>query len=368
MKYNKICQSVKIGFIFRSVCFCSFFFLLNACKEETEIIPTGAPIGPIPAAEFESVPIPTYDEVIAAYEAIVSNDSTVLQNEEILARALFDEIKRIKTGTGTALHPNNARTNFVFRLSLEEWKLVMTNPFDAISGVFTVNPAADAAEESFSCDPGISLRNTKADAVRHAYWNILLVKATNVEFAEEYTTAHETSSENEWEKAMDLHNNKVGRDLAIKYPDATELQLLELLLQERFTYIPVGSTIPANTEGLVYIEGKEIYDLSLTGSMTNPDSGGPWDASFSMHQCGETLRGHFVITRGEELQRRRFSGILNSDGSLTLNVTEPYQFENPRGLIACSNMVFSLTGNEIALNGNWTSSNCRQGGVVLLTP
>lgn len=344
----------------------STIYLLTACNLDDEQEVPGDPIGPIPAKEFESVPIPTYATVITAYETILAKDPNLLQNEEALSRALFDEVKRLSANEVASNFPNG-RVNYLSiadRLSREEWKIVLTNPYKSYFAMKTVNPAAVAAKDSFSCDPGESLKDTKVDAIRHAFWNALLVRETDYDFAETLTTAHESSSDNPAATAMDLHNNKVGRDLAVKYPEATIEQLLEILLQEKFTYIGVGQPIPNGTLGLVYIAGKKKYDIQMTGSLSNPDSGGPWDVTFYFNQCGKTIRGQFIITRGLELQDRRFTGTVDEDGSILLTVSEPYVFENPRGLVACRNMVIDFTGDETILEGSWTSSNCFRGGVV----
>ena len=77
---------------------------------------------------------------------------------------------------------------------------------------------------------GMSDSRTKADAFRHAIWNVLICKYVGedkrkisdcVKIADDFTTRHETGAnqpsymtDEEWEldKCMDLHNNKQGRN------------------------------------------------------------------------------------------------------------------------------------------------------------
>ena len=74
--------------------------------------------------------------------------------------------------------------------------------------------------------PNIHGKNNKANAFRHALWNILLVqellkwnknKMNAIQFTNIVTTWHEDFSPNKpLEKAMDLHNNEVGRGMIKK--------------------------------------------------------------------------------------------------------------------------------------------------------
>ncbi|MDP2232364.1 MAG: hypothetical protein Q8K89_01920, partial [Actinomycetota bacterium] len=67
--------------------------------------------------------------------------------------------------------------------------------------------------------PGWALKNDKADAFRHAYWNAALSRLIGRKSAKVWTDAHETGAVGQpWrEKSMDLHNNFVGRDVSSTY-------------------------------------------------------------------------------------------------------------------------------------------------------
>ncbi|MDX8054348.1 hypothetical protein SK571_33680 [Lentzea sp. BCCO 10_0798] len=72
--------------------------------------------------------------------------------------------------------------------------------------------------------------DNKADAFRHAYASALLAHHISPEFSERFTTAHEQSGGNSaTAHAMDLHNNAVGREIAINSPHATTEQLATLV-------------------------------------------------------------------------------------------------------------------------------------------
>lgn len=311
----------------------------------------------------DNLPVPGYEQLADAYDEIIGQDPALLEGDAgTFAEALTDELKRMYENDRQSYLESESG-----RLSDEEWKLIIAEPFSGYKIRYTASLAYNATISSFECNPGISLQSTKADAVRHAYWNILLVKETSIDFAERLSTAHEMSEKNDKIKAMYLHNNQFGRDLVAEFAEATAAQLLELLLNEQFIFVSETQSITNDMEGLVYIAGQEQYDTTLTGSLTNPDSsGGPWDMTFTMHQCGTTVRGHFVITRANgSWQKRRFAGTVSGE-QFNLNVTYPYEFETVAGVTPCQNMETTLTGNENALSGSWTSSNCGSGGIITL--
>lgn len=81
--------------------------------------------------------------------------------------------------------------------------------------------------------------NGKANAFRHALWNVLIMhrckKWSTIEktavWAKCITDWHEGFSINaSLAKAMDLHNNYIGRSFATKHKDASEQQLIQLVM------------------------------------------------------------------------------------------------------------------------------------------
>ncbi|WP_344274679.1 DUF6973 domain-containing protein [Actinomadura napierensis] len=65
------------------------------------------------------------------------------------------------------------------------------------------------------------------DAWRHAYWNALMTRDFGEEWTKKFAISHErTSTDNPGPReAMDLYNNEVGRQIALRYPDATDEEL-----------------------------------------------------------------------------------------------------------------------------------------------
>lgn len=103
------------------------------------------------------------------------------------------------------------------------------------------------------------------NAFRHALWNYLICArcfkisgsvGRAMEWAKTITDIHEDlSPNNELAKAMDLHNNKVGREIFLKYPvdiPAARKALKRMIYNAK--YIRNVEDIKSNPNQLVYIE------------------------------------------------------------------------------------------------------------------
>ncbi|NAS31761.1 hypothetical protein GTQ40_12310 [Flavobacteriaceae bacterium R38] len=112
-----------------------------------------------------------------------------------------------------------------------------------LSHLLFVIPTYRATHKTIKvCDQkfkGVHHKNGQANAFRHALWNIFIIykckqwssvgKATA--WAKRITDWHEDFLLNApLERAMDLHNNKIGRNFFIKHQDANEEQLIQLLI------------------------------------------------------------------------------------------------------------------------------------------
>ncbi|WP_330253708.1 hypothetical protein OG874_03635 [Nocardia sp. NBC_00565] len=90
--------------------------------------------------------------------------------------------------------------------------------------------AEQAAKDQF---PGFDVETQErvlsdghGDAFRHAYWNARMTQEFGEDWTQTYTTAHEKSGGNPpAREAMDLYNNKLGREIAIDNRDASPEQL-----------------------------------------------------------------------------------------------------------------------------------------------
>lgn len=68
------------------------------------------------------------------------------------------------------------------------------------------------------------------DAFRHAYWNALMTQEFGEDWTTEFTSKHEARPDNAAvREAMDLHNNEIGRTIALQNPEASPEDLRELV-------------------------------------------------------------------------------------------------------------------------------------------
>ncbi len=126
-----------------------------------------------------------------------------------------------------------------------EWKVIFEHPLEALK----VKTAVDHAVEEVERLELDGEHNGEGDAFRHAYWNALMTKRIGADIAGAFATAHETGSTNpEAEQMMDLHNNEIGRRIALENPEATDAELSRLVLRA------------LQTEKLVTKAGKD-FDL-----------------------------------------------------------------------------------------------------------
>lgn len=337
-------------------------------------------VGPIPGAEFATVPPPTFEQVITAYRTVTSANPALLDDEPALSRALFDEVRRITTSTaeGRARALGQVMRQALFdhraRLTLEEWKLVIRRPLDSARAAPAIETSAQAAVQALPCDADIDFIDGKADALRHAYWNALMARRATPAFAELFANAHETGSTNApAATAMDLHNNAFGRALASRLPAASDEELLQVLLQQSFTFVAAGAALPASGQGLAYIaaQARRPFDGIFAGTLTNADGaegmgagGEPWAVELRLSQCADIVHGNYRATRGAALVERRFSGRLQSPTSMTLDVADPLAGEPGAGPNPCLGMRAELSGNQGMWSGPWTAPGCPRGGIL----
>lgn len=336
---------------------------------------TGPFIGPIPEDEFRAVPPPSLNDLLVLYEQITKDDPDIVNHTEELQRAIFTTLRE-NVRNAEDFSPASARQGGPFGiytdLTLDEWIIVFLNIDELFKIVESVQEALAEARERYPCDADIFFTDGKADAFRHSYWNILLASRVSLEFAEDFTTAHESETAEGLAKTMDLHNNAVGRSILTRYPGASESELEQVLFQLPYIFVDAASDIVNvgndDPSALVYIDGRRPFDGFMSGSMTNTKSGGPWNATYYFNQCNESISGRYRIERGEAYQERRYVGTIAMGTSMTLYVDEPYAFENPDNIGVCEDIDVYLNGDENALEGSWvSSSNCPIGGEVDLS-
>lgn len=122
-------------------------------------------------------------------------------------------------------------------LTDSEKKLVIRYPFDALK----VNQAKNIATTQTEIKFGANGLGDKSDAFRHGIWNAEMTYLIGQSKAEMFATAHEDKDVSGTEsdgflktehRNMDLHNNQVGRTLAVQNPGLTEDELVNLIYSE----------------------------------------------------------------------------------------------------------------------------------------
>lgn len=139
---------------------------------------------------------------------------------DLFIELLIDALAGEEQGSlGTLRQP--ARTYSGRCVTDQEFWLLVANPRNFNPTLAAANGAEAEARRVF----GAALHNTRGDAFRHAYWNILLAQNVSLAWANQFTTAHESEPYNgctprntpaervqaDKERAMDLYNNAVGR-------------------------------------------------------------------------------------------------------------------------------------------------------------
>ncbi len=338
--------------------------------------------GPVSREEFLTLNKPTYAQFISAYEDAVAANPGIEADETRLRRELFNRLKAM-TGVigaiGVSPKDNTVRAQALsddafavlgVTLTDGEKALVYDHPIFSAQTLISIYPRAySASQATFDCGLGATqleqLNDNKTDAYRHAYWNARMARDLSPDFAEAFGTAHEPEGQS-LRGRMDLHNNLYGRLLAARFPTATDAELEVLLSQAHYVFVRDGDGFPDPAESLVFFAQQQALDTTLTGSLTNPDSGGPWQLSATLSHCNQTVRGTMTLVRGTSRQQRRFTGTVGTD-QMPLTIDNPFVFENPNNLSYCQNMQANLAGSGTSYAGPWTATNCSLGGVITLS-
>jgi len=112
--------------------------------------------------------------------------------------------------------------------------------------------------------PNIHWKHNKANAFRHALWNVLIAKKSSVfsnnkekilDWTKTITDWHEDFSPNsELAKLMDLHNNKVGRDFYLKIGDKIVSEITTIMVNESDIAYQIKSVDDiSDTNKMVYL-------------------------------------------------------------------------------------------------------------------
>jgi hypothetical protein len=141
--------------------------------------------------------------------------------------------------------------------------LFVTHPFFMISTVKATFSVIKIAQKEF---PNIHGQLNKANAFRHALWNVFIAiecsrfsKNTDaiLLWTKEFTDWHEEFAPNEeLAKIMDLHNNLIGRELYRKSEGKNKNQWIAFMKDELLKAIQIASVndVANYPNQLVYLE------------------------------------------------------------------------------------------------------------------
>ena len=141
--------------------------------------------------------------------------------------------------------------------------MLFKHPIFMISTVRVTFRVMRISEEEF---PGIHGKHNKANAFRHALWNILIAKecarfSKKVEpvlrWTKDFTDWHEDFAPNEeLPRFMDLHNNRVGREMYKKMSVKSQLEFITFVKEKLNEAVQITSidAIEKDSMQLVYIE------------------------------------------------------------------------------------------------------------------
>lgn len=124
-----------------------------------------------------------------------------------------------------------------------------TTGIGEITNFFEIKAQAeDAAKKTYANPDQNALNDGHGDAFRHMYWNALMTQRYGAEWTENYGAAHEGLGANPpTREAMDLHNNAIGRQIAIDNPNASPEELQRLVHQR----IKEGGAIVLDPNGQI---------------------------------------------------------------------------------------------------------------------
>tara|TARA_B100001059_G_C17596254_1_gene457200 strand:- start:255 stop:743 length:489 start_codon:yes stop_codon:yes gene_type:complete len=145
--------------------------------------------------------------------------------------------------------------------SLFVWFL--RHPFYTIATIQATVQAFQLSQKKF---PDIHGRNNKANAFRHAFWNLLIAKKcarfsgsmiSILTWTKKITDWHEEfTPNNALAKAMDLQNNQVGREMYVRFTNRSVEEMTSTIIAELDEAIKISavSEIVRNSGKMVYIE------------------------------------------------------------------------------------------------------------------
>jgi len=133
--------------------------------------------------------------------------------------------------------------NFRKRIKQLSFEQMLHLTFVLIRRPLLIRPTLRATKQTMKiCDSLYGKahhKNGKANAFRHAFWNIEICRRSysvtnnvdkSVNWAKKITDLHEKMAPNEkLETAMDIHNNEIGRILFLSFFDQNESKIIDFI-------------------------------------------------------------------------------------------------------------------------------------------
>ena len=150
-----------------------------------------------------------------------------------------------------------------FRLMKSVLVFLFKHPIFMVSTIIATFDVVRISQKEFPDTHGF---HNKANAFRHALWNIFIAKQCAlfsrnshevILWTKEFTDWYEDFSYNEeLARIMDLHNNYIGRELFLKTPEKTHYQWVILMKEQLHKAVQIVSVedVVNYPSQLVYLE------------------------------------------------------------------------------------------------------------------
>lgn len=160
----------------------------------------------------------------------VSINSNSANSMDDMIISIANELRELKNNGANDEELNNYLDTKVFNqrsglddyitgnLNSLEQELYNSNKAKGILCMANGKFAIEYAESNYISS---ELHNGNGDAFRHIIWNYGMVIDVGYDFAKKWSDAHENGSSGQpyIEKEMDLHNNSIGLNLGLEYPN-----------------------------------------------------------------------------------------------------------------------------------------------------
>jgi RHS repeat-associated protein len=165
----------------------------------------------------------------------------------------FELTEETKSFFGTNLTPDEYELVSLHWVRARKIQQIVNDSF-AVSGALF-----------WQLDDDQNLHNDIGDAFRHSYWSALMTREFGSEFAEEFTTAHETGTREDARREifMDMHNNSVGIQIGQTF-QGTDAELIV----EVFNALQDGSLVVYNMQQDKYFYSDAYPGCEILNSLT----------------------------------------------------------------------------------------------------